>query len=225
MKKYTFKRIKFIVISQRELRLRNPFQWRFRDRYFFVPTLARDRGAQHERIERRVRARRPANGFVLRGAARRGRGNGRRKIEMTTGRFLTGRRDSLLVTGSDAGLGPGTRRSRRFPLSLSLSLSLSSLTVYIAAIDRGDRSCGIRSTVMFHNHRFLHTYISLFSVRVCQYETRSRWAKGKETEAETVKRSERERARKRERENCRVRDGALHAHTDRDLRAVSGNRE
>lgn len=31
--------------------------------------------------------------------------------------------------------------------------------------------------------------------------------------------------RKREIENRRVHDGALHAHTDRDLRAVSGNRE
>lgn len=51
-------------------------------------------------------------------------------------------------------------------LSLHLHLSLSPLTVYIAAIDRGDRSCGIRSSVVFHNRRFLHTYTPLFSVRV-----------------------------------------------------------
>lgn len=49
----------------------------------------------------------------------------RGKIEMPAGRFLAGRRGSLLVTGSDAGLEPGTRRSRRFSPSPSLSLSLS----------------------------------------------------------------------------------------------------
>lgn len=163
----------------------------------------------------------------------------RGKIEMPAGRFLAGRRGSLLVTGSDAGLEPGTRRSRRFSPSPSLSLYLSLNGIY-----RGDRSprsilrytfphrvpqspvparahTHTRAHICIHiyMHTHVHAYTQIhFSCRVCRCETRPRRAKGKETEAEMAKR-EGEGAKRR------VRDGALHAHTDRDLRAVSGNRE
>jgi len=188
-----FRSAEFIVISQRESRLRNPFQRRFRDRYFFVPALARDRGAQQERIERRVRARRPTDGLVwycaVQSSTRQRKRpkkdrDAHRALPRWTPRFSPRdrKRRGSRARNSTISMIPSLYLCLFLSLSLPPSLppSLSrSRSLPFNGIYRGDRSRRsiLRYTFLRRVPQSLvpaHIHISLFSVRVCRYETRSR---------------------------------------------------